>query len=101
MFICIKSEIDSRPLLYPLMRTLWNYGSILLVTSNRFVNRLIDDAETNNFRNATIVIDTDGATDDIMEDYGYAPTDFDFVILDNMGVTDCDEIGRASCRERV
>jgi len=90
MFICIRSEIDSRPLLYPLIRSLWNFGLILVITSNKQLERLIDDEEVNGFRNTTIVVDTDGATDDILNDYGFAPDDYDFTIVDNMGISECD-----------
>lgn len=91
MYIAIKSEIDSRPFVYPLMKALFNYGSILVVSNNKQLRRLTigsDDGMT--FRNITIVVDEDGATDEVYEEYGFAKDDFDFVILDNVGVPECD-----------
>ena len=89
MNIAIKSEIDSRVLLYPLMRSLRSYGSILVISSNRQLRRLLDDDETG-FRGFRIIVEESGATDDIYDEYGIADGDFDFVILDNMGVIDYD-----------
>lgn len=89
MNIAIKSEIDSRVLLYPLMRSLRSYGSILVISSNRQLRRLLDDDETG-FRGYRIIVEESGATDDIYDEYGIAEGDFDFVILDNMGVIDYD-----------
>lgn len=90
MYIAIKSEIDSRVLLYPLMRALRSYGSVLVITSNKQLNRLIDDEAEGGFRNIRIIIEESGATDDVFEEYGIVSGDYDFVILDNIGVTDYD-----------
>ena len=93
MYIAVKSETDSRPFVYPLMRALHNFGSILVISSNRQLNRLVQDSDDGaTFRNITIVVDEFGATDDICSDYGYAPGDFDYVILDNVGATDADKL---------
>lgn len=92
MYISVKSETDSRPFVYPLMRALFNFGSTLVVSSNRQLNRLVQDSDDGvTFRNITIVVDEFGATDDIYNDYGYAPGDFDYVILDNVGVPSADK----------
>ena len=90
MNILIKSEIDSRVLLYPLMKTLWKFGSILVMTSNKQVNRLIDDSDSSTFRDITIIVDEDGAEDSINATYGFSVGDFDFVIQDNIGTVDYD-----------
>ena len=50
MYIAIKSEMDSRPIIYPLMRCLMNYGSILVITNNKVFNRLIESQESGGFR---------------------------------------------------
>lgn len=90
MYISIKSEIDSRVVLYPLIKAIWNYGSIAIISSNRQLRRLIDSDAAQGFRNVTVIIDEDGATDDIYTQHGIAKGDYDFVILDNMGVVDYD-----------
>lgn len=90
MIIAIKSEIDSRVMLYPLMHALDLYGKILVVTENKYVRRLIDDQEFSTYRNTTIIIDETGATDTAFETYGVDKSEYDFIILDNMGVTEYD-----------
>lgn len=90
MFIAIKSEMDSRPLLYPLMRSLFNYGSILVLTNNKILRRLIDNPIDSGFRNITILIDESSSADEICENYGVAIGDYDFVILDNLGSSEYD-----------
>lgn len=90
MFIAIKSEMDSRPLLYPLMRSLFHYGSILILTNNKILRRLIDNPIESGFRNITILIDDSDSADEICENYGVAIGDYDFVILDNLGASEYD-----------
>lgn len=90
MRIMIKSEMDSRILLYPLMRSLFNHGTILVITTNKYLTRLIDGELEGGFRNIRIIVDDDGAVDSIYEEYGIAPGDFDFEILDNVGAVDYD-----------
>lgn len=90
MYIAVKSEMDSRVLVYPLMRALKSYGSILVISSNNQLRRLIDDPAYQTFRNMTILINEAGAVDEVYSDWGIAPGDYDFVILDNMGCLDYD-----------
>lgn len=90
MYIAIKSEMDSRVVLYPLMRALRSYGSILVISNNKYVRRLIDDEEFATFRNISIIVDELGAADDVYEEFGIAPGDYDFIIIDNMGAVDYD-----------
>lgn len=90
MRIMIKSEMDSRPLLYPLMRCLLNHGSILVITTSRYVARLIDNELEGGFRNIRIIVDEDGAVDDIYDEYGVAVGDYDYEILDNVGAVEYD-----------
>jgi len=90
MIIAIKSEMDSRPLLYPLLRALHKHGSICLLSSNRIVSRLIEDDDNGGFRNIRVIVDEDGATDTVYQEYGINQNDFDFIILDNMGSVEYD-----------
>lgn len=90
MRIMIKSELDSRTLLYPLMRSLFNHGSILVISSNRLLTRLIDGELEGGFRNVRIIVDSSESADHVYEEYGIAPNDYDFEILDNVGAIDYD-----------
>lgn len=90
MLISIKSEIDSRVLVYPLIKTLRAFGSILVITPNKQLNRLVEDVDTRTCRDITIIIDTDGTADDAYTEYDVDQKDYDFVILDNMAAIDYD-----------
>lgn len=90
MHIVVKSEMDSRPIIYPLMRCLMNYGSILVITNNKVFNRLIESQVSGGFRNITILVDSADSADEICSDYGVAIGDYDFVIVDNLGSSESD-----------
>ena len=90
MVIAIKSEVDSRVILYPLLRALWNHGSICVITSNKQVARLVDE-DTGTFRDVTIYVDTSGATDDVMDEYDITEDSYQFIVLDNMGMSEFDK----------
>lgn len=90
--IAIKSEIDSRVVLYPLMRCLVPLGNILVVTSNKQVSRLIDGDYAGDFRNFHILVDTDGATDELLEESGISAEEYTYVVYDNVGVVDRDKL---------
>lgn len=90
--ISIKSEIDSRCVLYPMMRCLLPLGNVLIVTSNRLLTRLVDGEYNGRYRNFHIVIDTDGATDEALEDMGISPEEYNYVIYDNVGVIEQDKL---------
>lgn len=89
MNIQIRSEMDNRPVLYPLLRSLFNYGKILVITSNQYLRRLIDENGTG-FRNITIIVTDEDSADEACLNYGIEKDDFDFTIVDNLGVSDCD-----------
>lgn len=90
--ISIKSEIDSRVILYPLMRCLKPLGNILIVTSNRNVSRLIDNEIDGDFRNFHIVVDTYGGVDELLRDIGISPREYTYVVYDNVGVVSQDKL---------
>lgn len=90
MFIAIKSEMDSRPFLYPLMRCLQNYGSILVLTNNRTLERLVDEEDESGFRNITVLVDAADSADEICSNYSVQKEDYDFVLLDNLGSSEYD-----------
>lgn len=90
--ISIKSEMDSRLVLYPLMRCLLPLGETLIVTSNRLVSRLIDGEYNGMIRTFHILVDVEGATDEALRDAGLSPEQFNFVIYDNVGVVEQDKL---------
>lgn len=90
--ISIKSEIDSRVVLYPMMRCIQPLGSCLIITSNKQVTRLIDLEEEGDFRNFHILYDPMGATDDLLDQAQLDPYDFNYVIYDNVGVIEQDKL---------
>lgn len=90
--IAIKSEIDSRSLLYPLMRCLKPLGNILIITSNKQVSRLIDGDFDGHFRNFHILIDIEGATDDALENAGISVDQYSYVVYDNVGIIGQDKL---------
>lgn len=90
MIVAIKSEMDSRPLLYPLIRVLNNYGSLCVITSNKQLNRLIEDEDNGGFRNIRVIVEESGAVDSVYYEYGITKDDYTFIVLDNMGVMEYD-----------
>lgn len=90
MYIAIKSEIDSRPLVYPLIKALRSYGTVCVISSNKQICRLIDDDDEFGFRNVRVIYDAEGATDEVYNEYNITRDSYDFIILDNMGVIEYD-----------
>lgn len=90
MIVAVRSEMDSRPIVYSLLRALKDFGSMCLVSDNKFVQRLIDSPEDGACRNIRIVYDADGAFDSVAEEYGIVADEYDFLILDNVGAMDYD-----------
>lgn len=90
MIIAVRSEMDSRPVVYSLLRALKDFGSMCLVSDNKFVTRLVDSEEDGACRNIRILYDADGAFDSVAEEYGIVSSDYDFLILDNVGAMDYD-----------
>lgn len=91
MNIAIRSEADSRMLLYPLIRALYTYGTICVISNNIYLQRLIDiDAFEGGFRNIRVIVDTTGDLEYIRETEDLYQGKYDFVIYDNFGTTDFD-----------
>jgi hypothetical protein len=90
--ISIKSEIDSRVILYPMMKCLRPLGNVLIVTSNKQVCRLIEGDYEGDFRNFHILFDTDGGTDELLQETGISPEDYTYVVYDNVGVIEQDKL---------
>lgn len=90
MEIAIKSEADSRILLYPLIKALYNYGTIAVYTSNRLLSRLIENELEGGFRNVRIVVSPEADLEAAKESDDYYRDKYDFLIYDNMGAVDYD-----------
>lgn len=91
MNIAIRSEADSRMLLYPLIRALYPYGTICVISNNIYLQRLIDiDSFEGGFRNVRVIVDTTSDMEYVMETEDLYQGKYDFVIFDNFGTTDFD-----------
>lgn len=90
MEIAIRSECDSRVLLYPLIKTLYNYGTVAVYSSNRNLCRLIENELEGGFRNVRIVVNTEADLDEAKQSDDYFRDKYDFLIYDNMGAVDYD-----------
>lgn len=89
MNICIKSECDSRVFVYPLLKVLYNFGTLCLYTSNPMIKRLIDNEWQGGFNNIAINY-VDGDLIDAMEANDDYSGKYDYTIFDNVGQTDFD-----------
>lgn len=85
MRISIKSEVDSRMLLYPLIKVLADYGTICVLSGNPEIEKLIDDDVEGGFRNIRIIRVYDGDLQGAIEDEGLTPNKYSFTIYDNVG----------------
>lgn len=90
MEIAIKSECDSRILVYPLIKVLYNYGTIAVYSSNKYLTRLIENEMEGGFRNVRVVVNTEADLDAVKESDEYFRDKYDYIIYDNMGAIDYD-----------
>lgn len=90
MELAIRSECDSRVLLYPLIKVLYNYGTVAVYTSNRNLSRLIENEMEGGFRNVRIIINTEADLQEAKLSDEYFKDKYDYVIFDNMGALDYD-----------
>jgi hypothetical protein len=90
MEIAIKSETDSRILIYPLIKILNNYGTVAVYTSNKYFTRLIENELEGGFRNIRIVVNPEADLEAIKESDDFVKNKYDFVLYDNVGAIDYD-----------
>lgn len=90
MEIAIKSETDSRVLIYPMIKVLSLYGTVAVYTSNKYFARLVENELEGGFKNIRIVINPEGDLEAIKESDQFNKTKYDFIIYDNVGATDYD-----------
>lgn len=90
MEIAIKSEADSRVLLYPLIKALYPYGTIAVYSSNRILTRLIENELEGGFKNIRIVVSPEADLEAAKISDEFYQGKYDFCIYDNMGAVDYD-----------
>lgn len=90
MEIAIKSETDSRILVYPLIKTLHPYGTVAVYTSNKYMSRLIENSLEGGFKNVRIVVSPEADLESCKESDEYYLDKYDFLIMDNVGAIDYD-----------
>ena len=91
MKISIRSEADSRVLVYPLIRSLYNFGTICVITNNVYMNRLLDhDTLEGGFRNVRVIVTPDNDFETALQEDDYYEGKYDFMIYDNLGIDDFD-----------
>jgi len=82
MRIGIYGYTDKRPVIYALLKLLQTTGDVALLTNNRHYTRLLESGERlGHFANVLIAV-TDATPDEVFEEIGYAPEDFDHVLFD-------------------
>ena len=94
MEIAIRSEVDSRSFIYPMLTCLKRFGSVCIFTDNPLYNRLVDeDSEVPGFANIEVYPlypNFNGDLDAAIEESEYEPGKWDWVIWDNVGRTEVD-----------
>lgn len=90
MEIAVKSETDSRILVYPMAKTLSLYGTVAIYTSNRMMTRLIENELEGGFKNIRVVVSPEADLEFIKESDEYIPGKYDYLIYDNVGALDYD-----------
>ncbi|MFD0671960.1 hypothetical protein [Cohnella sp. GCM10027633] len=82
MRIGVYGHTDKRPVIYALLKLLQATGDVALLTNNRHYNRLLEPGERQgHFANVMVAV-TDATPDEVFEEIGYAPDDFDHVVFD-------------------
>lgn len=85
MQISVLGQTDKRPVIYTMLKMCEKLGDCCYITNDRKAARLMEDgpADSGTYRNISIYI-TDAYADDIWEEIGMAPQDFEFIFLDNL-----------------
>lgn len=89
MKIAILSEIDSRIVLYPLLKCLQQYGSIRVYSSNVAIQKFAENCN-NVFENIEIYADASADLETLLEETYWHEEDQTFTIFDNIGATEYD-----------
>lgn len=92
MELAIKSEVDSRILVYPLIKLLYNYGTVAVYTSNKSMSRLIENELEGGFRDVRIVINPEADLEAMKMSDDWSSDKYDFTIYDNVGAVEYDQL---------
>lgn len=92
MELAIKSEVDSRILVYPLIKLLYNYGTVAVYTSNKSMSRLIENELEGGFRDVRIVINPEADLEAMKKSDDWSYDKYDFIIYDNVGAVEYDAL---------
>ncbi len=87
MIISIISEMDTRTVIYALMQTLHRYGRVCVISSNKYLSRLIDGTFEDDFCGIHVVV--------VNSDEDISSFDFDtydYTIVDGVVVQGADRI---------
>lgn len=90
MQIAVKSEIDSRVLVYPMIKALSLYGTVCVFTNNKNFTRLIENELEGGFKNISINVSLDADLEAMKQSVEFFSDKFDFTIYDNVGAVDYD-----------
>ena len=78
--------------MYPLIKALYPYGTICVLSSNYYIKRLIsEDYQEGGFRNIRVISVPDQDVDTALAEDGYYKDKYDFVIFDNVAYTNADK----------
>lgn len=85
MQITLIGQTDKRPVIYTLLKMMENMGDCCYITNDRKACRLMEEGPgmAGTYRDIDIFV-LDTTADDMWTDIGYAPSDYEFIILDNL-----------------
>lgn len=82
MLIGVYGYTDKRPVIYALMKLLQATGDIALFSNNRHYRRLLNSGENQGHMANIMIAVSDASPDEIFEEVGYTPDDFEHIIFD-------------------
>jgi len=80
--ISIFGRTDKRTCIYTLMKILQPMGDVAIITNNRHLMRLTEDGEATGYYQNIAIFVTDATADEMWQEIGHSPEDFEYVILD-------------------
>lgn len=85
MQITLIGQTDKRPVIYTMLKMMENLGDCCYITNDRKACRLMEEGPgmQGSYRGIDIFV-LDTTADDMWTDIGYAPSDYEFIILDNI-----------------
>lgn len=87
MVISVLSEMDTRTVIYALMQTLHRYGRVCVISTNKYLSRLINGAYEDDFAGIHIVV---VKSDEDISDFEFDA--YDYVITDGVMVGNADRV---------